>query len=257
MLAPGSLLDMEWLKGSPEGREMISSVLERNQLKRKTFGLLEKPVISQHVTADTEVKYKLFFVGKSGVGKTSTVAKLSGNSLPSMHSETPGIQTTTIYWPGKIKQLNRSVIFQLQLWDAGETALKKFDHILSACTNKTDAIIFLFSFVDKSSFEEVSHQITRYSGPKDNTCKLVIGTKFDQYAHSEITQRDIRDFEQNWKIPILKIRNIPESEARSDFNDVAQVLNILCEHLWHRDILLAGKTDTPRSNVNSGQLTYM
>ncbi|KAJ8320474.1 hypothetical protein KUTeg_002061 [Tegillarca granosa] len=191
----------------------------------------------------------MFFVGKGGVGKTSTVAKLSGNSLPSMHSETPGIQTTTIYWPGKIKQLNRSVIFQLQLWDAGETALKKFDHILSACTSKTDAIIFLFSFVDKSSFEEVSQQITRYSGPKDNTCKLS-GVfhcldsllRFDQYAHSEITQRDIRDFEQNWKIPILKIRNIPESEARSDFNDVAQVLNILCEHLWHRDILLAGKT---------------
>lgn len=42
------------------------------------------------MTADTEVKYKLFFVGKSGVGKTSTVAKLSGNNLSSMHSETPG-----------------------------------------------------------------------------------------------------------------------------------------------------------------------
>lgn len=54
-----------------------------------------------------------------------------------------GIQTTTLYWPGKIKQLNRSVIFQLQLWDAGETALKKFDHILSVSSGRKKCLFYL------------------------------------------------------------------------------------------------------------------
>ena len=34
--------------------------------------------------------YKVFVSGKSGVGKTSTVAKLTGNEIPATHSETPG-----------------------------------------------------------------------------------------------------------------------------------------------------------------------
>ena len=50
-------------------------------------GLLEKPNVPTHVE---EVTYKIFLVGKSGVGKTSTVAKLSGNQIPISHSETAG-----------------------------------------------------------------------------------------------------------------------------------------------------------------------
>ena len=50
-------------------------------------GLLEKPNVPTQVE---EVTYKIFLVGKSGVGKTSTVAKLSGNQIPISHSETPG-----------------------------------------------------------------------------------------------------------------------------------------------------------------------
>lgn len=52
-------------------------------------GILDKPVLPANITAD-EVKYKILLVGKSGVGKTSTIAKLSGNDIPNSHSETPG-----------------------------------------------------------------------------------------------------------------------------------------------------------------------
>ncbi|XP_033763668.1 ciliogenesis and planar polarity effector 2-like isoform X3 [Pecten maximus] len=152
-----------------------------------------------------------------------------------------GIQTTTVFWPGKILQQNKAFMFQIQFWDTGENSTKKYDHIMPACLDKADAIIFLFSFIDKSSFEDIPHQLTRISTPKDNTTKLVMGTKFDQFAHSEITQRDIRDFEHNWKIPILKTRNIPDAENQNSFNDIAQNLNIICEHLWQRDLNIGGK----------------
>lgn len=239
MLSPGTYLNHDWYR-SQDGREIISSLLQRNSSTRKTFGLLEKPNVPTQVE---EVTYKVFLVGKSGVGKTSTVAKLSGNQIPISHSETAGIQTTTVYWPGKIQQFNKIIMFKLQFWDAGEGSLKKFDHVQPACLDKLDCMMYLFSFVDKSSFDDIPHNMGRFSGPKDNTCKIIMGTKFDQHAHTEITQRDIRDFEQNWKIPILKIRNIPDNDGKTDFNDVAQILNIVCEHLWYRDVLLSSKPD--------------
>ena len=44
--------------------------------------------------------------------------------------------------------------------------------------DKVDAILFLFSFVDKSSFEEIPQLMTRLTNPDDGICKLVIGTKY-------------------------------------------------------------------------------
>ncbi|KAL5015410.1 hypothetical protein ScPMuIL_009680 [Solemya velum] len=128
MLAPGSLLDVEW-NFSQEGDKIFGSILNRNTRRRKTFGLLERPILPGGVSAE-HVRYKLFVVGKGGVGKTSTIAKLAGNELPQTHCETPGLQTSICYWPGRIRQLNKLVIFQLQFCDAGETAIRKFDHIL-------------------------------------------------------------------------------------------------------------------------------
>lgn len=44
--------------------------------------------------------------------------------------------------------------------------------------NQADCVIFLFSFVDRGSFEEISQHITRMTKPKNNFTKLVIGTKY-------------------------------------------------------------------------------
>ncbi|XP_061196948.1 ciliogenesis and planar polarity effector 2-like [Saccostrea echinata] len=240
MLSPGSLLSQEWYNSSA-GKGVLASLTTQNLLKRKPFGILDKPILTTNTVTD-EVKYKILLVGKSGVGKTSTIAKLSGNDIPTSHSETPGIQTTTTPWPGMVKQLNRVVMFQLQFWDVGDGAMKKYEHIKATWENQADCAIFLFSFVDRGSFEEIPQHITRMTKPKNNFAKLVIGTKFDQHAHSEVTQRDIRDFEHNWKIPVLKIRNVPDTETKNDMNEVSQILITISEHLWHRDILLAGRS---------------
>ena len=52
-------------------------------------GLLEKPIPPPHI-AVAEATYKILFIGKSGVGKTSTIAKLAGNQVPITHCETQG-----------------------------------------------------------------------------------------------------------------------------------------------------------------------
>lgn len=66
----------------------------------------------------------------------------------------------------------------------------------------------------------------------------------DQHAHSEVTQKDLRNFEKTWKIPVLKVKNIPDS-SQSDTNDTINTMNIICEQLWQRDLILAGKISNP------------
>ena len=55
-----------------------------------------------------------------------------------------GIQTTTCYWPVKVIDLNKVVLFKLQFYDAGEAAIKKFDHVLS--------VSYLYFFCYKTEF---------------------------------------------------------------------------------------------------------
>ena len=94
-------------------------------------------------------------------------------------------------------------MFKLGLWDAGENTLKKFVHILPACKDKVDAVIFSFSFEDKASFKDLPQQMARVVGADDS---VVMGTKLD-LAASEATGRVVQEFEAAWKLPVLDMRN--------------------------------------------------
>ncbi|CAL1543248.1 unnamed protein product [Lymnaea stagnalis] len=235
MLQPGYVLVHDWIR-LPEGAEILRSISSINGHHLRPYGLLERPSLPSNFQVE-DVNYKIAVVGKSGVGKTSTIARLSGHPVPSTHSETAGIQVTKMYWPVKIAHLNKIVMMNLSLWDTGEIAVKKFDHILPACKSDVDGILFLFSFVDKGSWEEIPHLISRLTDPQDQLSKIVIGTKFDQYAHSEVSQRELREFESRWQMPVLKMCNIASQETGVGLCDIIPVLNCICEHLWHRDVL--------------------
>ncbi|CAH1239612.1 RSG1 [Branchiostoma lanceolatum] len=244
LVSPGALISPEWHK-TPEGREYLAGILRRN--RRRIFGLLERPSLSPQQEPET-VSYKIYLAGKSGVGKTATVAKLAGIEVPPTHQETPGIQTTVLYWPAKLVQREKVIMFKLHFWDAGEQALKKFDHILPACKDKVDAVLFLFSFTDRSSFDDLPHLMSRVVESSESILRLVVGTKYDQTLHNEVPTRDIREFEHRWKVPVLMIRNVdgprtPDGKAldgRAGIMEVAQFLNSICEHLWRHDQIAAG-----------------
>lgn len=236
----GGLILPDW-HTSAEGKQTFTALLDKSTNKRRSFAVLEKPVFTTAVIPDV-FQYKIFISGKTGVGKTAAAAKLSANKVSRTHFETPGIQVSTVYWPARLTQVDHTVLFKLQLWDVGENALKRFDYMLPACMDRADGIIFMFSFVDKSSFNDLPHQMTRISA--DKVCRFVIGTKLDLQGQNEVTQQDVFDFEANWSLKVLSVRNIFSAYSRpgrDDIGDVAPVLNHLCEHLWRRDQVLAGK----------------
>ena len=104
------------------------------------------------------------------------------------------------------------------------------------------AVIFSFSFADKASFEDLGQQISRVTAAGDNFCRFVIGTKLD-VAASEVTSRAVSEFESAWQLPVLGIRNTSDSHVTfaDDVSKLAPLLNYVCDELWKRDQILAGR----------------
>ncbi|KAM3835992.1 ciliogenesis and planar polarity effector 2-like [Diretmus argenteus] len=235
---PGSAVDSEWYRCA-ESKEFFSKILQKK--RRKDFGLLESPVMPPHSAVDT-VHYKIFLSGKSGVGKTALAARLSGRNVPSMHYETTGIETRVVYWPVKLRESARVLFFRLQLWDCGENALRRFDHFLPSCKERVDAILFLFSFTDRTSFDDLSHQIEATAS--DQVVKLVVGTKFDLFMHSDVTEREVSRFQETWGLPVFRtgggVSDGLGGGVGDGLSDVAPLLNRLAENLWNHDCVAAG-----------------
>ncbi|KAM9408426.1 ciliogenesis and planar polarity effector 2 isoform 2-T2 [Pholidichthys leucotaenia] len=205
------------------------------------FWLLEAPVMPPHVPVDT-VHYKIFITGKTGVGKTALAARLAGQSIPSVHHETTGIETTVVHWPVKLRDSGRVLFFRLQLWDCGENALRRFDHLLPSCKEEVDAVLFLFSYTDRSSFDDLSNQIAKWTeSSAGHVVKLVVGAKFDLFMHCDVTESDVRDFQETWGLPVLRTGG----EVSDGLGDVASILNCLAENLWHQDCVTAGTACHP------------
>ncbi|XP_066190545.1 ciliogenesis and planar polarity effector 2 isoform X1 [Sylvia atricapilla] len=233
-------LEPGWLL-SPAGRPYLDSILHKNQ--RRVFGLLERPALPPALAVPI-VTYKLFLAGRSGVGKTALVAWLGGTPAPPTHHETLGIEATPLFWPAKPRASGRPVLFQLLLWDCGDGALRKFEHLLPACKEEADAALFLFSFTDRASFEELPALMGRVLGAGDrDIVRMVVGTKFDLAPHAAVTEGDVRAFEGTWGLRVLRAGAAPGAGgARAGLARVAPVLDALVEGLWRRDQVTAGVT---------------
>lgn len=114
-----------------------------------------------------------------------------------------------MYWPVKLRNSGKVLFFRLQLWDCGENALRRFDHlfpvstkklsintdtcfhtalvhlkikkslVFQSCQEQVDAVLFLFSFTDRTSFDDLPNQIAKWTEKSErNVVKLVVGTKY-------------------------------------------------------------------------------
>ncbi|XP_062853058.1 ciliogenesis and planar polarity effector 2 [Trichomycterus rosablanca] len=236
-VAAGSIIVSDWHRTS-ESREFFNKILQKK--KRRKFGFLDAPVMPPHLKVDT-VRYKVLLSGKSGVGKTTLAARLAGLDMPSMHYETTGIETSVVWWPVKLRESGRKLFFQFQLWDCGESAMHRFDHMLPSCKEQVDAILFLFSFTDSNSFEDISNHMSRITEPSESLVRLVVGTKFDLFMHTDVTESEITRFQEEQGIPVFRVGG----DVSGGFGEVAPLLNALAENLWHQDCIRVSSITVP------------
>ncbi|XP_022175461.1 REM2- and Rab-like small GTPase 1 isoform X2 [Myzus persicae] len=221
----GNVVKLDW-QSTAEGETIMQHFY--NPL---TNGLLERPILPNI----EEVSYKLFFVGKSGAGKSSTIARLAGIlNFDEEYVETRGIRKSNIYWP--VKVWDRIILFRLQCWDAGDRDTKKFGHILPVCKEEADVIVFVFSFTDPSGLSTISTNLPIYLNDKSKPAPIVIGTKYCAGDFTaKVTIDDIDEFEKTQNITILKINKTDGKYDSNETEITAYTLNVICEQLWIRD----------------------
>jgi len=233
-LAPhSSVLDLDWYK-TPEGQGVLTHLIDQETGHRKLYSLLETPNVPPTIKL---VRYKLYLSGRAGSGKTSLVSYLSGRpdwtASPANHQgETPGIRTTKIYWPARIQ--NQLVLFELDLWDSGDSSSKKYGHIQPVCRQGAVGGLHVFSFTDKTSFEEINSQLAKLSHPNSGVCSIVVGTKYGALNEGQVSQSDVVDLEQRWNTSVLRIRyqNSKAGALSALSNESALILNLICDKLF-------------------------
>jgi len=230
----GSVLTYDWYK-TAEGQGLLAHLTEPGTGYRKVYGMLEQPSLPPSIPMH---QFKLFLVGRSGTGKTCTVSWLAG--LPGWSyqmGESPGVRVTHVYWPARVTTRQQLVTFKLHLWDAGDSAVRKYGHVYPVCREGASAVILTFSFTDRSSWEELPALIQRTIAPgegMDNILPIVVGNKFGNVGENEVSQAEVLEAETNWNIPIIKVRHSgPGSPSTpGSLPEVAAALNTICEQLW-------------------------
>ncbi|XP_014259828.1 REM2- and Rab-like small GTPase 1 isoform X2 [Cimex lectularius] len=228
MLKSGEIVHPDWHR-TAEGETLLQQFYNAKTTGRKLFGILEQPAVFAKME---EVSYKVIFVGKSGVGKSTIIARFAGIFSAPNFIETSGIRVTNVYWPVKI--WDKIILFKLQCWDAGSNSLKKYSHISTACHDKADLKISVFSYNDANSFYEMSTSLASLQSNDDinQPALMVIGTRISPKI--EVPQCNIWDFETNSKIKILSMPSLSNT-TNNEVNKMAPLLNSICEKLWIRD----------------------
>lgn len=249
--SPARSVSLDWT-WTPEGQGILAHLTDPGTGVRKLYGFLERPTLPPTVRT---VGYKLCLSGKAGAGKTSLVAYLAGQpAWTSGAGETPGVRATTVYWPTRIH--NQLLLFELSLWDCGDASAKKYGHVGPVCRDGAQACICVFSFADRSSFDDLDSQLARILNhppqqqqqPPLPACAIVVGTRYADFEQSEVSQADVAAFEAKWRIPILRIRpqaaasTGPHAQTRQQQQqqqrappnpqEAAVVLNLICDRLW-------------------------
>jgi len=244
----GTLIDHH-LFTSRSSCELLITPLMLKQ-KRKEFALLDSPSLHMGEVYDEIVAYKLFVCGKTGVGKTMLIRKLLGKDLcEGGTSETLGIETSTVYWPVRILDSGKNILFKITFWDAGESHSNSYNYLLPSCMEDVDSVLYVFSLRSKASWDTLPSLITKV-GASEEVLEICVGTSLNMDIVPEVSHSMVKDFQDAWKVPVLTIHDIgvrPSSltdgrggEAYESFADVAPFMNRLCELLWYNDQVKAG-----------------
>ncbi|XP_019477929.1 LOW QUALITY PROTEIN: ciliogenesis and planar polarity effector 2, partial [Meleagris gallopavo] len=110
--------------------------------------------------------------------------------------------------------------------------------LFQACREEADAVLLLFSFTDRASFEELPARMARVLQPGEDTLRVVVGTRFDLCPHTAVTESDVAAFEDSWGLRVLRAGG--SGVGRGGLARMAPLLDALVGQLWQRDQMAAG-----------------
>ncbi|KAF2364522.1 P-loop containing nucleoside triphosphate hydrolase [Trinorchestia longiramus] len=228
--------------------------------KRKIFGVLEKPSFPSSVA---QASYKLFVCGRPGSGKTWARSRLVGREVcseVSCEDAVSGIEANVVYWPTKIG--TKSILFRLELWEAGEWSVRRYDHILPACREGVSGVLLCFSETDPQGWQELPRLLATSVQPHEKATVIPLSTRVSETARSwEVSPADIRALEERCKVSVLRMPpptpcnhttvryqhswdtlmagdtcSYPQCDGvTQEISAISPILNSICSKLWFKE----------------------
>ena len=192
----------------------------------------------------------IFFLGSSGVGKTSFINRFFSNLYSSSTLSTLGIDVEK-----SLLKINGN-LYRLEVWDtAGQERLRS---IPKKYYVKGDAFLLMFDVTDEKSFNDLNQWIKDLSSARnrDNdfstTCDTVIyliGNKIDDFDNRKILSKDAEKFSSENNIYYIEV------SCKDGINIYEVMINIIIDaskklDYIRKSIFLTKKNQKKNDNKN-------
>ena len=185
--------------------------------KKEVEKNMPKKKIKKDVKDDDSYTFKVITLGDSGVGKTSIIKRYVKNIFDENTASSIGINssTTELYF-------NENKKFKLKLLDT--CGQEKYHAITKAYLKNTDAVIFVFAFNDKESFDNIQGWMNLFNEQKSlkDTPQILLGNKSD--LNTEIDENLIKEFTKTTNIKYMKTSAKEKININESIEEIGKML---------------------------------
>ena len=167
-----------------------------------------------------DIIFKIITIGDSGVGKTSILKRYVYNSY-----NINSLATVGVNFSFKDVVLKNGTKVQLKLIDtAGQ---EKYKSLAKTYYKNTEGVLFVFSFDDKKSFDNITNWIDEFkeNNGNENIPTLLIGNKSD-VPKKEVDQESINKLLSQHKMKYIESSALNNENIDQIFDDLSERMYI-------------------------------
>ncbi|MFX1278190.1 MAG: Rab family GTPase [Promethearchaeota archaeon] len=197
-------------------RQKLTEILDDLYKKEKSNSELEAFPEEEIKDDLLESNFKIIVCGDPGVGKTSTVLRLTNNAFMRTYVPTLGVSISERFMMLGDKPIN------LILWDiAGQS---KFEIMRRHFYKGTDAVILIFDLTSRKSFESVSNWFKDIRRYENNVIGIIFGNKEDLQDKRIISLEEALEKAESLNLEYVETSALTGKNIEDSFYKVAETL---------------------------------
>lgn len=197
-------------------RLKLTEILDDLYQKEKTSSELEAFPEEDIKEELQEYNFKVVVCGDPGVGKTSTILRLTDNAFMRTYIPTLGVSVSERLMMLGDKHVN------LVLWDiAGQS---KFEIMRRHFYKGTDAVILIFDLTNRKSFESVSNWFNDIRKYEQEIIGLIFGNKEDLLDERDIPAEEAIKIAETLNLEYVETSALTGKNIEHSFYKVAETL---------------------------------
>ncbi len=197
-------------------RLKLAEILDDLYQKEKSTSELEAFPEEKIKEELQESNFKIVVCGDPGVGKTSTILRLTDNAFMRTYVPTLGVSISERLMALGDKHVN------LILWDiAGQS---KFELMRRHFYKGTDAVILIFDLTNRTSFESVSNWFNDIKKYEKDLTGLIFGNKEDLLDKRKIPAQEALKIAETLNLEYVETSALTGKNIEQSFYKVAETL---------------------------------